>query len=851
MRTWNRLRRWIGRRQFEAELGEEIRIHREMERDYRAAGGEGRYFGSEVLALEQSREAWGFAWFDSLAQDVRYAWRGIRRAPGFALTVIGTIGLGLGLNATLFTVFNTYVFRTIAVSDPHGLYEFWWESKDGTWRATWSQFQALRRDNHVFADVAAHDNLYAPLDGRPAMGETVSGNYFALLAPVTHLGRFIEPGDADVVVLSYNAWRNAFGADPNILGRKVHLRGEVVEVIGVAAPGFTGVGEVVRDFWITAPSLTGSGSQPMVRLLGRLSPGVTPEAARSAVLAWAKAETSGSPPDRRATSAGIVSRATPIPYSPRMLASISPVFVAFGLVLAIACANVSNMMLARALARQREMGIRVSLGAGRARLVRQLLTESLMLALPAAAAGIVISQGTMRFAIWVLLRTFPPAFAWVIRVPSIETDWRVFAFVVMASAGAALLFGLVPALQTTRSRLVEANRGDFSTDYRPSRLRNFLVAGQVTVCALLIICSAVALRSQRRVSGRDVRVRTEGVFELLPTKGLRTIEVERLRVSPGIEAVAAVWRPPVSNELAKLAVIPSGGKAEVLAGYNFVSPEYFLVLRIPVLRGRLFTADEARAGADVVVISDATARRFWPGEEPLGKAIEIPSKRQADRRSDRVPPYSSARVIGIVGDTISGFGAVAVDPSYLYFPTLAGAGRESLLVSVTPGKEAGRRDIQTALDRITPDLADQINPFDQILAFMIYPFRITFWIAGFLGALAVLLTVSGIYGVLSYLVSQRTKEIGIRMALGASSGAVVRMVVSQCMRFVAVGTAIGVVLALVVAPVFANRVEAVQPYDATAYVGAILLIAAAALGASFLPAQRATSVDPLWTLRCD
>src|SRR5215472_12015624 len=400
MRLWSRLRQWIARRQFEADLAEEIAIHRAMERDYRAAGGEGRFFGSEALALEQSRGAWGFAWLDSFAQDIRYAWRGIRRAPAFALTVIGAIGLGLGINTTLFTIFDTYVFRTIAVSDPHNLYEFWWESKDGAWRATWPQFQALRRENNVFTDVAAYDNLYAPLDGRPAVGETVSGNYFALLAPGAHLGRLIQPDDADVVVLAYDTWRNSFGADPSILGRKLRLRGRAVEVIGVAPRGFTGVGDLVHDFWVkgNAPPAP-AGPQPLLRLLARLRPGVTPEAARTAVQAWVQAETSSLPADRRATRARIVSRATPMEYNPRMLASLTPLFAAFGLVLAIACANVSNMMLARALARQREIAIRVSLGAGRARLVRQLLTESLLLALPAAATGIAISRGTVRFGI--------------------------------------------------------------------------------------------------------------------------------------------------------------------------------------------------------------------------------------------------------------------------------------------------------------------------------------------------------------------------------------------------------------------------------------------------------------------
>ena len=851
MRLWSRLRQWIGRRQFEADLAEEIRIHREMEHDYRAAGGEGRFFGSEALALEQSREAWGFAWLNSFAQDVRYAWRGIRRAPGFALTVIGTIGLGLGINTTLFTVVNTYIFRAIAVYEPHSLYEVWWESRDGTWSATWSQFQALRRENHVFTDVAAYGRLFTPLDGRPAIGQEVSGNYFGLLSPGAYLGRLIEPGDVDVVVISYNAWQNFFGGSPNILGRKLRLRGSSLEVIGVAAPGFGGIGDVGLDFWIYSVPPATSSDKPQYRLLCRLKPGITREAGRSAVLSWAKANTGEQPPERRAMTAQIVSRATPIEYSPQMLSALSPVFAAFGLVLAIACSNVSNMMMARALSRQREIGIRVSLGAARARLVRQLLTESLLLALPAAAAGIAISQGTMRFAICLLLRTLPPVFARVARLPTIETDWRVFAFVLLASAGAALLFGLLPALQTTRSRLVEANRGDFSADYRASYLRNFLVAGQVAVCALLMICSAVALRSQWRVSSQDIRIRTEGVFHLVLAKGLRTSGIERLRASPGIEAVAAVWRSPIYNGLVKLAVIPSGGKAEVQAGYNFVSREYFSLLRIPVVRGRLFTAAEASAGDGVVVISDATARRFWPGEEPLGKVILIPLKRQTDKRSDRLPRYASARVIGIVGDVISGYAAVGVDPSCLYFPTFAGAAQASLLVGATSGKGAGHRDIQTALEKIAPDLADQINPLDEVHEAMIYPFRIASWIAGFLAGLAILLTISGIYGVLSYLVSQRIKEIGIRMALGAGSGSVVRMVVSQSVRLVTVGAAIGVALALAIAPVFASEVEAIQPYDITAYVGAILLIAAAALGASFRPAQRAVAVDPLSALRCD
>jgi len=847
MRIWMRLKHWMGRRRFEADLEEEIRVHREMEREYRAAGGEGRYFGSTALAMEESREAWGWAWLDSLAQDVRYGWRGVRKSPGFALTVIGTIGLALGINTTLFTVFNTYVFRPIAVMDPHNLYEFWWELKDGSWRATWPQYQAVRRENSVFTDVAAYDFLMTPMDGRTAVGQVVSGNFFGLLAPGAQIGRLIEPDDVDAVVLSFPAWRNRFGGDPAVIGRQVRLHGGLVEVIGVTRPGFNGVGDFALDFWVTANRYSTAANQRQVfRLLGRLKPGTTPEAARDAVRAWARANVS------RGSKAHIVSRATPIEFSPQMVAALSPVFAAFGLVLAIACVNVSNMMLARALSRHREMGIRVSLGAGRGRLVRQLLTESLLLAMPAAAVGIAISVAMLRFGVWLLLNTLPPAFARIVRVPEIETDWRVFAFVLLASAGAALLFGLAPALQTTRSRLVESNRGDFSLDHRPSRLRSWLVMGQVAVCALLTICSGVAMRSQRRVSMQEIGMRTEGVFGQTLSQGLRPEGVQKLRASPGIETVAVAWRPPIYNDLVKLAVIPAGGRQIVLAGYNFVSPEYFGLLRISVVRGRVFTAEEAKAGAGVAVISEATARRFWPGRDALGESIAIVQrKKQADFRADRAPASPTVRVIGVVGDVVSGVGATGVDPTSLYFPTSADAGQDFLMVGVAGGKEAGRQNIRQALEQIAPDLVDQITPLDELHNAVIYPFRIAFWIAGFLAGVALLLNVTGIYGVMSYVVSQRTKEIGIRMALGAGGGAMIRMVVLQCMRLVLAGIGVGAVLALALAPLFANQVEAIQPYDAMAYVGAAAVVAVAALAASWQPARRAVGVDPLAALRCD
>jgi len=852
---WKRLRVWTQRRRFEADLAEEVRIHRELAKEC------GRQFGPEALALENSRAVWGVGWMDTLRQDVRYALRSFRKSPAFALTVIGTIGLGLGLNTTMFTVFDAYVLKTVAVRDPHSLYNVWWKSSSGRWRASWRPFQDLRKQGIVFSDVAATEVLAAPLDGRFEWGALVSGNYFQMVQPGVLMGRLIEPEDAAVpgagavMVISYATWKNRYGGDPAILGRKVRLRNQPFEIIGVTSPSFSGLGEVPLDCWIPlsthslvndGPDLFGPAQPDTLRLTARLKPGVTPETARAAVWTWASHINAGLPGDERVRSVKVMSAATAIALTPQTLVTFAPVFVAFGLVLAISCANVSNMMLARALARQREIGIRLSLGAGRPRLIRKLLTESLLLAAPAAAAGMAISQATIGCAQWLMMATVPAAFSKIIRVPQLAPNARVFLFMLAASVAATLVFGLIPAIQTTRTALVQANRGDFSSDHRPSRLRSILVTAQAAVCSLFLIYAGVMLRSELRVTAVDVGMRTAGVFDVRASARFHAQAEQKLAALPGIEA-ANVWRAPLYGELRQMGVIPGGGRNEFQAGYNFVSPEYFSVLRIPLVRGRFFTAEEARGQAAVAVISEATARKFWPGQDALGQSIAISSGRQKDERSDRLPSFCASQVIGIARDATNGFVANGVDSTCIYFPTFGTVGNESLLVSVKGGKDSGKRLLEGALNGIV----DQINPMDEVLATMIYPFRVAFWITGFLAALALVLTVSGIYGVLSYLVSQRSKEIGVRLALGASAGAVVRMVVSQSMRMAGVGIALGVAFALMVAPLFAHQLQTMEPYDGAVYVAGAALVTLAALAAACFPCRRAAQIDPVITLRCD
>jgi predicted permease len=856
---WKRIRQWRRRAELEAGLEEEMRFHCEM------AGPAA--FGSMAIALEDSRAVWSFGWIESITRDIRYAWRGFRKSPGFALAVVGTIGAALGLNTTMFTVFSAYALRPFAVQNPWSLYAFSWYGKNGQpHRSTWAQYQELAARQAPFSEVIATESLPADVEGRTLLGELVSGNYFTMLGAGMAAGRPLLPRDATpgsgaVMVLSYDVWKNQFGADPNLVGRTVHMRGHAFEVVGIAHPAFAGLSSFPCGYWIplsmraavqVGPDLTAIPQPESLDLIGRLQPGMRPETAKAALIAWSNGFTAGLPNDQRLVGVVLQSSATMIPLTRDAIVTFIPLFTAFGLVLLIACANVSNMMLARGLARQREIGIRISLGAGRARLVRQLLTESALLAIPAAALGFVVSELSIEGVRRLLLATIPEAFAFILMMPSLAPDWRVFGFILLASLVATLVFGMAPALQTTRSRLVEANRGDFSSDYRPARLRSFLLVTQVAVCSLLLIVTAIVLRTQHRVTARSTGLDLNGAWDVRVARTFQAAAAERLAATPGMEAAAVVWYAPLYAADHSMGLVPLGGRAKVWTRYNLVSTGYFQVFRIPILRGRGFTDSESEAEAPVAVVSETAAHRLWPGGDAIGQTVLLPRADDQKPNLDRMPPFSEARVIGVARD-VSGYWARAADrqTAMIYFPTNRRApNNRSILVRLSDTSRARQRLVAT-LDSIAPSIYDMLGPMDGMLALQLYPVQVTFWVAAFLGGLALLMTISGIYGVLSYLVSQRTKEIGIRVALGATAGDVVRMIVRQSARLALIGVVAGVALALAIAPVFAHQIEAIQPYDALAYGAAVLVVMAAAVAASFAPSRRAVRCDPVTALRCD
>jgi predicted permease len=447
----------------------------------------------------------------------------------------------------------------------------------------------------------------------------------------------------------------------------------------------------------------------------------------------------------------------------------------------------------------------------------------------APAYGLAISEITVDFAQKLMFRTLPSEVARLVHVVDLAPDYRVFLFVLAAALICTLGFGLAPAIQATRVGLVQASRGDFTNELRPTRLRNALVVSQVAVCTLLLICAAVVLRNGRAMAIRDVHFVTEGVLDVRLQERFAARAAERLRREPWVESIAIVYRAPLYGSVVNVSVSPSGSTQQMRAGYNFVSPDYFHVFRIPLLRGRNFTSEEGQAEAPVVIVSEATAKRFWPNLDPIGQSLRL-SRDPAIDRHKKLPAYVSARVIGIARDVISGWVGDGIDSTFVYFPTSPGrAMNSSLLVRVKGEAEAMRTQIDTALAETIPGAVDQVNPMEQVLAVQLYPFRAAFWISSFLGGMALALTVSGIYGVLSYLVGQRTKEIGIRIALGASVAGVVRFVLSQSMRLAYIGIALGVLAALGVAKLFASELVMLNLFDVQAYIAVVITIAVSAL----------------------
>jgi len=816
---------------------------------------------------------------NQLTRDLAYSARGLFRDRSFTLTTVATLTVALSLVTVVFAVFNAYVLRPYAVRDPNALYEIRWNAQQGKRTVggrvfRWSDYEELRSRKDLFDDVIAERNRTVSSDGRQLIAAFVSGNYFEALGGRVLGGRALgwfdarTPGSDPVAVLSHRAWTRFFDQDPATVGKTVRLNDHVFTIVGVMHEEFVGLNDTPPDLWVPVTmsgpvakvNLFGTNQPRQLALIARVRHDVTPEQVAAALSPQMPRMTE----ETGTVRAVIYPQATPAPLTVELLAVLSPVFAAFVLVLVAACANVSNVMLARANARHREIGIRLSLGAGRWRVVRQLVIEGVMIAALSALTALGVASLVLRAGLAIFFLTLPRPFAAVARVLPLAIDHRVFLFTAIVAALTTIVFAVLPALQATRLTLMTALRGELSSGVRGARLRNAFVISQVAVSLILIIAAATLVRNGLALEQTEAGFDTDRLVSVRPGGRLLQATYQALAASPRVEQITVTSRNPLLGELFKSPVRNPQGNGILPVSYMFVSPDYFSMLRIPLTRGRGFEPDEARAEARVAVISAAAARALWPGADPLGKTVRVlmaqEIREDAMTRSDLVSSGDirdageDVVVIGVAADVVTGLVYEGRGP-HMYLPTTpAGAHAKDLLVRGRVAQDIRTDTLQAILRDVDPNpLSFSILALDEALALQMYPMMVASWIGLLLSAIALALSVSGLYGVVTYGLSQRVKEIGIRMALGATPSGIVRLVMRQSGRLVAIGATLGLILSFSVLGVLAAVVplENVSILDPASFAAGTTIIALAAAVASFFPSRRATRIDPSQALRAD
>jgi predicted permease len=779
------------------------------------------------------------------------------------LTIVGTVSIGLGAVAVLFTFLNTFLFRVDRVPGVNQFYAV--RRAEGSDRAplTRPRFEAMRRETSVFTDAYAEvSDIDLRVDARVMAVTLVSGNFFDVAGVRPSIGRALTAADDApsggnaVIVLSDKGWDRRFNRDPNVLGKTVLVNDAPFEIVGVMPAGFRGLAVTAPDFWSPLaqlaqflPQQRGHEDAASVTIAGRLRPGISSENARAQLAAWDANQSTAA--DRRDAGIEVVPHRGTVPQPLEALAVFTPLFFAFGLILLIGCANVANLLLARGVARQREIGIRLSVGASRGRIVRQLMTESMLLALASAGGGFLVSRIALQQAVGWIARTAPVDLGDVnFSVPA--SDWRVALFLVVMAAVATAFFALMPALQATRIDPVRTLRGEIVKDARPGRARNALITVQVFASALLLICAAIFLRSVIASSQFDPGMRTADTMRIeITNEPKRAAVLQAIAADPAITSYAAV-RPDLLNVPPKGFADPGQGRRPIR--YKFVSAGYFDVLDIPIVRGRAFTAAE-REDVPVAIVSESIAKTLWPGGNGVGETLRIEPDPEWVSKGETPMPARIVTVVGVSKD-IRGFRFAEIKGPDVFLPGSPEVPGTALVARVSGDPDLVRQALTDRLTKIDSNMGT-IMPMRSVARLETYLLQIAFWVSVVLGGLALLLTMSGLFSVLSYLVAQRTKEIGVRIALGASSRNVMQLMLAQTTRPVAFGMLGGMGLAAATATVLLATPssgfisEIVHVADPVAYVSSLVVIVAACLLAAVIPAARAARVDPMQTLRQD
>jgi macrolide transport system ATP-binding/permease protein len=824
---------------------------------------------------------------ENLLKDLKYGARMLLRSKAFSLIAVLSLALGIGANTAIFSLVQTMMFSPFPVEAPDQLVSVFTtdQRNPGNLPMSHLNFKDIRDQNSSFSGTAAitfaQVNMLVGQSSEQIFTQLVTGNYFDVLGMKPAQGRTFlpsedaTPGSHPVAVLSYGLWQRRFGGDPSIVGKTITLNRQPFSIIGVAAEGFTGTFLFgAPDVWV--PTMMHDLLQPgfdfwdgrrglFLFVFGRLKPGVTVAQAEANLKTIAAQLESSYPNDNKGRSAAAIplldARTNPGGGGGNPIATVASLLtVVVGLVLLIACANIANLLLARATARRREIAMRLALGARRARIVRQLLTESVLLALLGGAAGLVVAFWTLD-ALKAIDAIPIPANVLV----NLGLDTRVLTFALAVSIFTGLLFGLAPALQATKTDVVPVLKNEMlpSAGTSPRRflgwlsLRKGLVVSQVALSLVALVAAGLFLRSLRQTQNIDPGFETDGVLMAVfnlgregytPERGqlfYRQI-VERVQGLPGVRSACIAQGPPFGNQGIARSVFLEGRETSerdrILVQVHPVGPGYFRTLGIPIERGRDFTADDDEDAPDVVVINKTMADRFWKGQDALGKRFKFFGDEQF------------RTVIGVARD--AKYNGLAEDPTpFIYQPITQAYTPVATILVRSIGGAGGlaapvRAEIAQLDNRLTvlnvQTLGDQVS---QALG----PQRIMVTLLGTFGMLALGLAAIGLYGVASYSVTQRTREIGVRMALGASRSNVVGLVLGQGMLLIAVGLAVGLGVGLLVVTLagqqIGNLLVGIRPLDPITFGGTALLLAVVAGLATWLPARRAATIDPLVALR--
>jgi predicted permease len=836
MKIFRRLDYWMHRRERDAELAEEMAFHREMS---------GEPIGNATIAREDARAVWIWPWLESVFQDLRYAIRNLLKQPGFALVALLTLGAAIGLNTSFFSVFDAIVLRLWPVRNPSELVKILaQEERSRPHGLPVAEYRHLADHAKTFSSIFAAFESPVHLGfegfGRNSWGMFVSGNYFQTLGVRMELGRGFLPDEdrlddpQHVVVLSYPVWRDRFGSDRGIAGTQLRIDDIPFTVVGVVSEDFTGTAGGREDLWIPIAAFTSlRPNDPSTRAFinvpdnccasfgGRLGPGVKRAQAAAELDVLHRQFESMNKLDASRIVLADPSMMAGHPKRKTFLPVFGLMFAALILVLLLACANVSNLLIARAAARQREIEIRRALGAGRSRIVRQLLTEGFVLALAASAIGIAIASKLPQF----LLRMAADDAPYMRLTP----DAKLIAYAALLAAVTCIAFALAPALQGTRTTHAAARL----------RLRNVLLTSQVAMSVVLLIGAGLMLTGVEHARRHDPGFRISDVSVLsmeLPAssydpKRVRELNAELARHLSEVRAGMTV-REPLGNAHWAMRFRLPGEAKDVSHDLEFheISPEYFDVLGIPIVAGRnLAATDEGRHN---IVVNQAMARRYFNGENAAGKSIIVGE--------------NVMQIVGVSRDAYVSY-LESVSPLMFELPT----GRQVPRVLVRSGDAGSIETVTSIVRQLEPRARVQAIPLADNLTQRLSGSRVMAGIAGMLGAFALVLAIVGISGVFAYVVEQRTKEIGIRMALGADAKQVLSLVLSGTARAVAIGLMAGFVVAGAAARLLSEYLYGVSPYDPRAYLAVGVVLAIAGLIAAFLPARRATRVDPLAALRVE